>query len=105
MEEDEAAGMDADQMNARRSRLSSLRKSDLRSEAAVVLQKDCDIGDSTYTGQMLPVSGDGKDEELLMHGEGVRTWPNGDQYDGQYQYGEAMGKGKFTYANGDVYEG
>jgi hypothetical protein len=101
MEEDEAAGLD---MNARRSRLSSLRKSDPASEAAVALKKDVQIGDSTYTGQMLPLEIDGK-EELIMHGEGVRSWPNGDEYDGQYCNGEAMGNGKFTYANGDVYEG
>jgi len=40
-----------------------------------------------------------------MHGEGARTWPNGDHYDGEYVHGEAMGNGKFMYANGDAYEG
>lgn len=40
-----------------------------------------------------------------MHGEGLRTWPSGDQYEGEYMDGLACGNGKFIYENGDVYEG
>ena len=53
---------------------------------------------------MLPVKIGGV-EKYIMHGEGLRTWPNGDRYDGEYRDGQAVGSGKFTYANGDIYEG
>ena len=53
---------------------------------------------------MIPVNIGGV-EKYIMHGEGLRTWPNGDRYDGEYRDGQAVGTGKFKYANGDVYEG
>lgn len=44
-------------------------------------------------------------EIFIMHGDGVRTWSNGDCYDGEYRDGMAIGKGSFTYSNGDTYQG
>jgi len=51
---------------------------------------------------MVPAPGG---DYLVEHGDGVRTWNNGDVYDGEFRHGMAAGQGKITYANGDTYEG
>jgi hypothetical protein len=40
-----------------------------------------------------------------MHGKGVRTWPNGARFEGNFLDGMAHGKGKFNFPNGDCYDG
>jgi len=37
--------------------------------------------------------------------EGVRTYPNGDKYEGEFTNWKLNGKGTYTYANGDKYVG
>ena len=51
---------------------------------------------------MIPILGG---NFLAEHGNGVRTWDNGDVYDGEFRHGMAAGQGKITYANGQIYEG
>jgi len=40
-----------------------------------------------------------------LHGKGIRTWLNGDKYDGDWVNGKRSGKGRFTWANGGNYTG
>ena len=37
-------------------------------------------------------------------GQGVKSYPNGDKYDGQWKDWQFHGTGKYTWANGDVVE-
>ena len=39
------------------------------------------------------------------NGKGKYTWPSGNVYEGEFEYGQRTGKGKYSYADGDVYEG
>ncbi|GHU28950.1 2-isopropylmalate synthase [Bacilli bacterium] len=54
------------------------------------------IGDGVYTGSV--VNG-------LFGGKGVRTYKNGDKYEGEWKDGKKEGKGVMTYADGRVYDG
>eukprot|EP00826_Nyctotherus_ovalis_P045524 TRINITY_DN5049_c0_g3_i1.p1 TRINITY_DN5049_c0_g3~~TRINITY_DN5049_c0_g3_i1.p1 ORF type:complete len:222 (+),score=56.66 TRINITY_DN5049_c0_g3_i1:2669-3334(+) len=38
-------------------------------------------------------------------GYGVRNFPNGDRYEGEWKQGKMEGYGKYDFANGDKYEG
>jgi hypothetical protein len=40
-----------------------------------------------------------------MHGSGTFKWANGNKYDGNFEKGQRMDKGKYVWANGDWYEG
>jgi hypothetical protein len=40
-----------------------------------------------------------------MHGEGSYTWPNGQQFDGNYAHGKRSGLGIMTLPDGTVREG
>ena len=35
----------------------------------------------------------------------IKTYHNGDKYEGQFINGKRQGKGKYIYKNGDIYEG
>ncbi|MCA9469133.1 MAG: hypothetical protein KC643_27320, partial [Nitrospira sp.] len=39
------------------------------------------------------------------HGQGKITWPNGSQYEGEWQADKRHGQGKGTWSNGSQYEG
>ena len=59
----------------------------------------CSVKDNSgYEGQMSLETGQ-------RHGEGTRTWANGDTYKGQYQNGKLHGKGILMCANGNTYKG
>ena len=62
------------------------------------------IDGAFYSGEMKKFSIDGN-EELLKHGNGTQTWPDGAKYCGSWYKGKAQGHGKFFHANGDVYDG
>lgn len=49
-----------------------------------------------YIGQL-------KDNDL--HGKGTLTWPDGNEYSGDWLKGKRHGKGKFTWKNGTEYNG
>jgi len=38
-------------------------------------------------------------------GKGKASYPNGDQYEGQYENGQRQGTGVYTYASGDIFTG
>mmetsp|Transcript_39443 Transcript_39443/g.29135 ORF Transcript_39443/g.29135 Transcript_39443/m.29135 type:complete len:128 (+) Transcript_39443:261-644(+) len=38
-------------------------------------------------------------------GRGIKEWPNGDKYVGNWERDQAQGYGCFMYANGELYEG
>ena len=40
-----------------------------------------------------------------MHGQGVRTWTDGERYEGEYRRHEMHGEGTYTYADGERYHG
>ena len=40
-----------------------------------------------------------------QHGQGKRTWKNGDVYEGTFKHGLREGKGKYLHNDGDKYEG
>ncbi|MEL6265565.1 MAG: hypothetical protein AAFR52_07940, partial [Pseudomonadota bacterium] len=40
-----------------------------------------------------------------IHGEGIATYPNGDEYRGNFIRGRQHGFGIMAYSNGTVYEG
>ncbi len=42
---------------------------------------------------------------VIRPGHIIRTWPNGDRYEGQGQFSEMHGEGIYDYANGDLYMG
>ena len=39
------------------------------------------------------------------HGQGTMTWPNGDEYVGEWKNDKMDGQGTMTWGNGDLYEG
>ena len=41
----------------------------------------------------------------MKHGRGVYTFPDSEQYAGQYKRGRMHGRGVYRFANGDTYEG
>ena len=51
----------------------------------------------TYTGEK-----NGRDQP---HGQGSRTYPNGDKYSGEFWDGKRHGQGTMTYADGRTYTG
>jgi hypothetical protein len=56
--------------------------------------------------------GDGREGGLaeigggfIPHGCGLRTWPSGDRYEGEYKSGQRSGQGRFVWADGKQYDG
>ena len=65
--------------------------------AAVMERKTIDLPDgSRFVGEV--------DDEGLPHGEGVRTWPDGDRYKGEYRTG-AQARGTYTWPDGCSFTG
>jgi hypothetical protein len=48
---------------------------------------------------------DGEFKGNKLHGRGVYTWANGHRYDGEFKGNKLHGRGVKTWANGNVYEG
>ncbi len=46
-----------------------------------------------------------RNEKNERHGKGKAKLPNGDTYDGEYQYGKRFGTGTYRFANGARYIG
>ena len=58
-----------------------------------------DVGDGkVYKGQWNKRTGE-------REGVGIQFWPDGSKYEGQWEQGQANGRGRMTHSNGDVYEG
>ena len=60
--------------------------------------------ESTFEGETQPAMGVGSNE-VMLHGEGKRSWLNGDKYEGEFRFGKRDGQGAFTWGHGDRYEG
>jgi hypothetical protein len=45
------------------------------------------------------------DFNLIPHGKGALTWPDGASYTGEIRHGKVYGEGHFMHANGDTYYG
>ena len=79
------------------------RRESLETCRAVLLKKELSYAVKTYStgacysGQMLG--------EALRHGTGCMVWTDTAQYQGDWDYNQASGKGKFKHADGDTYEG
>ena len=59
-----------------------------------------------YEGQFRNPNGFIEPPEVMSaHGQGVKTYANGDRYEGEWAYGHYEGQGVKVYANGDRYEG
>ena len=41
----------------------------------------------------------------MMNGKGKYTWPDGNEYEGEYINDKREGQGKFKWKNGDIFEG
>jgi len=58
------------------------------------------VNKTQYEGDVLKDSA-----EMVMHGRGKLTWPDGSVYDGWFKNGHQHGAGRLIHANGDYYEG
>jgi|LauGreDrversion4_2_1035121.scaffolds.fasta_scaffold139958_4 hypothetical protein len=44
-------------------------------------------------------------EHSQMVGQGIKLYPNGDRYEGEFVNGQRHGPGTYFFKNGDVYDG
>jgi len=62
-------------------------------------------GEPTRSGQGICIAVNSRKTSATAMSKGTFTWPNGDQYLGEYKNGKRNGKGTYTFAKGKKYVG